>query len=428
MQIGELLKNNALVQLGTSRLFVQVTTILQSIIISRLLGPEGKGIFTEIILWPTLVASLSMFGLYTGIVRISAKKNIRKCYNICRSVMITTCITGTIGIVVTLFINGYYFYHEEYLIVAQIFSVYVLIYNINRGLSAINNGRGYMGIFSISASILNPVYFICLLLLLILDRITVETALLALLFANFCSLLFLYFKRERDSNSRLMSPKKMLVYSMKFSPADFSEPLYLYFDKIIIAITLCSYDLGLYTIAYSSAGMINIVSSTISIKLFSDIARGDTKQIFHYARINLLTMILISILMCGLLPILIPIVFGAKFAPAVFISLLLLPVCILQGESLIIEKSILAKGMPFVGIQAKILTMSIFAVFSFLLYVFNISSLITISLLLIIIQYIYFVYLRHRMKYIFGDSRIIPNIDDIKNFSKRVFKYKNTVL
>lgn len=422
MEIGELFKNNALVQLGASRLFVQVTIILQSIIISRLLGPEGKGVFTEIILWPTLIGSLSMLGLYTGIVRISAKKNIRKYYNVCRSVMITTCITGVIGIIVTLIINGYYFYHEKYLIAAQIFSIYVLIYNMNRGLSAINNGRGHMGIFSISASILNPVYFICLLFLLILDKITVETALLALLFANLCSLLFLYFKRERDSNCRLMSPKKMIGYSIKFSPADFSEPLYLYFDKIIIAIILSSYDLGLYTIAYSSAGMINIVSSTISIKLFSDIARGDTKQIFRYVRINLMTMILIAILMCGILPILIPIVFGSEFLPAVFISLLLLPVCILQGESLIIEKSILAKGMPFVGIQAKILTMSIFSLCSFLLYAFNISSLITISLLLIISQCIYLAYLRHRMKYIFGDNRIIPNLDDVKNFSKRVFK------
>lgn len=414
--------NNALVQLFSSRLFVQITTILQSIIISRLLGPEGKGVFTEIILWPTLVGSLSMLGLYTGIVRISARSNVNKKYNITSSVLRTTCITGLLGAIIALVINSFYFYGKNCLVTAQIFAIYVLIYNVNRGLSAVNNGRGYMGVFSISASILNPIYFLCLLCLFFFDSISIGTALISLLFANLCSLLFLYFKRERNGSTLFVSPFSMIGYSLKFSPADFSEPLYLYYDKVIIAFLLSPYDLGLYTIAYSAAGIINITSSTFSIKLFSDIARGDKKQLFRYVRINLLTMIMLSVLMCIILPVFIPVVFGQDFAPSVLVSLLLLPVCILQGESMIIEKSILAKGLPYIGIQAKILAMSTFIVCAIVFYVLGISSLISLALLLIFVQFVYLIYLCHRMKHIFGDNRIVPNFEDIKHYSSRLFR------
>ena len=147
--IKRLFLNNSLFQLFSSRLFVQATTILQSIIISRLLGPEGKGQFTEAILYPTLVASLSMLGLYTGIVRISAKKNVGNYYNITQSVLYVTLITGIFGFVISYIINSYMFNQKSFLLIAQIYSVYALIYNLNRGLSAINNGRGNIGIFSI---------------------------------------------------------------------------------------------------------------------------------------------------------------------------------------------------------------------------------------------------------------------------------------
>lgn len=426
-----LFRNNGLAQLFSSRLFVQVTTILQSIIISRLLGPEGKGVFTEVILWPSLIASLSMLGLYTGIVRISAKPNLYNNFNITKSVLYTTLLTGSIGTIITFYVNSLHFEGSKVLAIAQFYAIYVLVYNINRGLSAINNGRGDLGIYSISSSILNPVYFICLLILFLVDNITLNTALISLLFANCCSCLFLIYKREKQYiKKKIITPLKMIKYSIKYSPSDFSEPLYLYYDKAIIAYVLSSYDLGIYTIAFSSAGLINIVSSTFSVKLFSDIARNRNENLFYYMRLNITVMLFLAIMMCMALPILIPLFFGTAFVPAILPSLLLLPVCILQGQSMIIEKAILAKGYPYVGIKAKCISMLLFAILSFILYLKGLSSLHMLILLLILVQLVYLKYLRNKMKSIFKNDRIIPNKEEVKflytricSFYCRIFKY-----
>lgn len=419
----KLLKENSLFQLLSSKLFVQVTTILQSIIVSRLLGPTGKGEFTEAILWPTLVASLSMFGLYTAIVRISAKKELSRRVNITKSVIRVTLITGLFGTIIAYFVNTMMFATDSFLLVAQFYAVYALIYNVNRGLSAINNGRGNMGIFSISASILNPVFFLGILVLYLLDKISINTLLIALMLANFSSLVFLYCVRERSDIKRTLSPCALLKYSIRFSPSDFSEPLYAYYDKAIIAFVLSAYDLGLYTIAYSAAAMINVISATFATQLFSDVARGSCDHLHRYIRVNLITMVLMSMLMCVVLPFAIPLVFGADFRPAVPISLLLLIVCILQGQSSIIERAILARGFPYVGIQAKMLTMGVYLIGAFVFYGLGISSLYSLSMLLILVQAVYLAYMQYRMKGIFGAQRMAPNVADVSDYFKRINRF-----
>lgn len=413
MSIVEAIRKSDILKLFTGRVVVQVTTILQSIIIARLLGPEGKGEFTEIIMWPTLIASFSMLGLYTAIVRISAKKNISERFNITKSVIRCTSITGLVGVFVAYVVNSIYFKNSAIETVAQIYAIYVLIYNVNRGLSAINNGQGNMGILSISSSILNPCYFLMLLILYCCNYITLGSTLIALLLANFCSLVFLYIKRQRTSNKKLLSPKWILKHSVKFAPADFSEPMYAYYDKAVIALLLNPYELGLYTVAYSAAGLSNLISSTFSVKLFSDVAQGKTNNLGQMIRLNIILMVLMSVVLCVFLPFAIPLVYGNDYIPSVLPSLLLLPICIFQGQSMIVERSILAKGLPFVGVKAKVVTMVMFFVIAVILKVGNVSNLYTLILALFLCQIIYFTILILKLRSIFKDISISPQIADI---------------
>ena len=262
-------------------------------------------------------------------------------------------------------------------------------------------------------------FFILVLILYVSKKVNVEALLLSLLIANFCSLVFLFCKRDREKENRILSPFKLLKYSIKFSPSDFSEPLYAYYDKAIIAFILTSYDLGLYTIAYSAAGVINVVSSTFSIQLFSNVARGETENLFTYIRINFITMFIISLCMGVLFPFVIPFVFGDEFKPSVIIAILLLPVCILQGQSAVIERAILAKGLPFVGVQAKILSICLFASGAFVFNYLGISSLVTLAILLLCVQSIYLAYMYYRMKHVFVNCRIFPNIKDVILFFRK---------
>lgn len=422
MNLLSTIKHSSSLQLLSSRLFIQITTILQAIILARILGPEGKGLFTEVILWPTMIASFSMMGLYTGIVRFSAKDNHFERFNTTRLVLKCTCMTGLIGAIISFWVNRHFFSNSLLLFIAEFYCIYVVIYNINRGLSAINNGRGRLDIYSIASAILNPVYFLLLLLLYIFNAITIESALASLLFANFLSCLYLYFRRDKTTSHQCYSSTKLFRYSLRFAPSDFSEPLYAYYDKAIIAIFFSPYLLGLYTVSYSSAGLLGFISNSFAIKIFSDVARGNNNDLAMTLKVNILISTFFALIVAAILPIAIPIVFGREFSPAIIPAILLLPVCILQGQSQILERAILAKGYPFVGIKAKCIAMSIFTVSGLILYLMKCTNLNIISLILLIVQSAYISYLQLKFKSIFKIKYPIPRLQDIKQVSYVIFR------
>lgn len=404
-------------QLFSSRMAIQLCTILQSIIVARLLGPEGKGLFTEITIYPSLIGSVAMLGLYTGIVRLSAKPNIRLSKNITKAILGCCTICGVVGSIICYFVNYEVFHNTDSIaLAAQIYAIYVLIYTLNRGLSAFNNGTQNLKLFSISSVILYPTYFFPIILLWICGLVTVSTCIYALLLANIISCAYLFIKNEEKLDGRKSFPIKWLFkYSIKFSIADFAEPIYLYFDKALLAIFLGAYDLGLYTIAISSGGLINLFSNTFSIKLFSDIANNQTSNVAQYIRYNLILMGISAIVLSILFPIIIPLIYGKAYSPSVIPAIIALLICIVQGQTYILERSILATGRPFVGVIAKAISMGALAAVLLILYFFGQASVLTACIAYLFTSLIYYTYIRLKATKILKLSgSLIPQKRDIQ--------------
>ena len=57
---------------GTS-VIVQCFTVLQGIIVARLLGPLGRGQYAAVILWPNVFAAIGIFGTNIALARAAAK-------------------------------------------------------------------------------------------------------------------------------------------------------------------------------------------------------------------------------------------------------------------------------------------------------------------------------------------------------------------
>lgn len=414
--------SNSIVQLFSSRMIIQISTILQSIIIARVLGPEGKGYYTEVMIYPTMVGALASVGLYTGIIRLAAKKRIHERFNITKAALRTTGVFGIIGAVIAGIINGFYFTPKDsFYTCAVIYGIYVLIYVVNRGLSAYNTGIGNLKLFSISSAILYPTYFLIILILLIFNAVTVSTALYGLLAANFASLVFLWMKNtERKEPKPSFPPQRLVKHSIKYSVADLSEPIYLYYDKAVLAAVLSPTAFGLYTIASSSASLINIFSNTFSIKLFSDIAKNDKSNLVRTLKANIILMIFAAMVLGLLLPVLIPLFYGNAYMESILPALILLITCIVQGQSFILERSILADGKAFVGITAKIIGVVAFGGIMLLLYKLNYASLSLTAAASVTTSLLYFIYIFHKAKTIFNiTGSVLPTVKDISDlFSK----------
>lgn len=405
---------------------IQLTSILQVIILARALGPEGKGIFTEVTLWPTIIAGFSILGLYTGIVKCVSKERVFERYNFAKTTLRLTSLLGILGSIVAVVFSFYHYRNANstLLFLAISYSPFVLVNNIARGFVAIDHGRKDFKSYSITRAILNPLFFIIILFLWIFKSLSIRSTVFALLFANASVALIrvvLGLKKE-DQSKQEFSSSWLLKYSIRFAPSDFSEPVYAYYDKAIVALVLSSYDLGIYTVAYSAAALISILPNVYSTKIFSDVAGGDSIQkALSSVRQNSILMLVAGLGLAFLMPYLVPIFVGPAFNEAIIPAIVLLIVCCLKGQSLILERTILAKGFPFVGISAKAITMIVFALLAFVLKALHFESLLSLVIISIITQVVYLVYLVLRMHSLFHIKiDLIPKGEDFTLVLKNI--------
>ena len=63
------------VYLGTlaTSLFIQGCTVLQGVLLARLLGPAGRGELAAVILWPNIFAGIGMLGMDMAIARLAGQ-------------------------------------------------------------------------------------------------------------------------------------------------------------------------------------------------------------------------------------------------------------------------------------------------------------------------------------------------------------------
>src|SRR5215469_18551217 len=77
-----------------TNVLIQGCTIVQGILVARLLGPVGRGQFAAAILWPNLFASMGGMGVGVALARRAARA--ADVAPIIRAALVVTLLTGTI--------------------------------------------------------------------------------------------------------------------------------------------------------------------------------------------------------------------------------------------------------------------------------------------------------------------------------------------
>ena len=391
-----LLKSN-IGKLFTADAMIFAFALLQNIIISRILGAEGKGAFTNIQIWPTIVASISMCGLYVGISKIAAQDNWYNKYDLLKTSLLLSSILGIIGTLINIFLIVIIKsrIESELFWLYIIFSIFVLFNNLGRSVISIDLGRRRFGIFSITRMILNPVFFLILFILWCTNSINL-TNVVVLISNAFVSIVRILYGISKNERGRPILPLKYLLFrSIPYSVAEISEVTYVYYDKVIVALLLSNYALGLYTVSYSTASILFVVASPFATKLFADSIANSTSnnnsiKILHtYTKLSLLC----SLLLALVIPFAIPLIFGDGFRESIYPSYILIILCYIQGRSIILEKFILAKGYPKCISIGKLLSVFMLTASAFLVEGTIGTTIYNICICLCITQIIYNLYL-----------------------------------
>jgi O-antigen/teichoic acid export membrane protein len=158
--------------------------------------------------------------------------------------------------------------------------------------------------------------------------------------------------------------KLMLRFGSKVQVGDISQSANLRLDQALMAGLLPSTQLGLYVVAVSAAALPQALSHAVRIVIAPTIAQEESpaqramilEQMFRKYLIVGLT---VTILIAGVLPWVIPMVYGAKFSEALWPAELLLLATLLGGAKEVLIGGAQALGNPWLGSRAELVALGI---------------------------------------------------------------------
>jgi enterobacterial common antigen flippase len=344
-----------------TNLCIQGCTIVQGVILARLLGPVGRGEFAAAILWPTIFAALGGFGVSTALARRAAHEpNLAGLTRagLILSVITAACTSGLCFLLMPLLLTG----QGAHLIAMSRWFVPIIFCNqLALVFIFIDQGSGNFREFNWTRLIVNPIYLALVVALWLAGRSDVFLFVLALLVANFMVVVVRMVRFLRGD--QLFGPIRPLGpivrEATRYGLADLLRPLYQYVDKALFLYLLGVRDLGLYTVALAASGVAACLATATSSVTFGIAAKDDGARTFErIAKLFRCSGWLWLVIGSGLaiaMPILLPAVFGREFSGAVWPAILLIPASAFSGQAGILEQSLRAQGRPFVGLEAQIL-------------------------------------------------------------------------
>jgi len=344
-----------------SRILQLIFGIGTSIIIARILGPEGKGIYSLAILLPVLLITFSQLGIgsasvfYIGRKKYPMKEILGA--NIIFSIL-TSSFATLVGLAIIFFFGDRIFPNiaKEYLLLALLlipcrislnFILYILL-----GLQKI---KEYNFIQLIQVFIFLILITIFLLGLHFGIRVTIIAGVVSC--ASACVILFNQTKKEIGGlvfslNKNLF--KDFFSYGGKAYVGNITTFLYLRIDMWMINIFLNPLAVGFYSIAVGLSEKIWLISQSAGTVLFprvsSETNEKNLKEFTPIVNRNILFItILIAILLLLLARWIIVLLYSEKFLESALPFQILLIGAVALGGSRIITNDIAGRGKPMIN-------------------------------------------------------------------------------
>ncbi len=360
--------------LGTfaTSLFIQGCTVLQGVLLARLLGPTGRGEFATIILWPNIFAGIGIFGVNMAIARFAGQG--RSVDGLVKTATRAALITGAISTLICALALPLLLPVEKHnlLPVAYLFLCFIPINHLGMNLQGVDHGMGNFAWLNTTRALLYPVFFSGVALCWWFATDKLFWVVFSLLVAN-GSVVLLRLLAKKNSFECIQQGEKtkdLLKESMPFVAASVISILYMQMDKALLVWLLAPEEIGWYVAAFAAAGSVNVLNSAFSIVQFSSAAQSVPGHGFPILASVLRRGCIMSVIgggaLAAFLPWLLPLVYGNGFRPATVIAFVLLPGLILAGLGEIINQALRGQGQPVAGVISKVLGLVVMAIAGFI--------------------------------------------------------------
>ena len=338
---------------------IQGCTLVQGILVARLLGPVGRGQFAAAILWPNLFAGMGGMGVGVALARRAGRA--LDLAQVIRTGLLLTLLTGTVVMALCALAIPWLLPAADTIVrnAAYVFLPFIVFHHVSLALIAIDQGAGWFSQMNWTRLIVNPVYLGLVIVLWAAGIHSVTWFVVSLLIATGAvTVARLGLALWQAPIPGPMEPVKTVFReALPFGFAGLLNPLAQSADKALLLYLLGTAQLGFYTVALTAASVVNSLAGaagTVSFGMSAQVKdREGFDRVARMFRFTAWTWLLAGSAVAVIIPIVLPLLYGAAFRPAIWPAILLIPAAAFTGQASILEESMRAQGRAFIGLEAR---------------------------------------------------------------------------
>lgn len=350
--------------------------IASSILAARLLGPRGRGELAAIILWPMLLAFVFSIGIDQSIVFHLGRK-IFDVSEVWTATLVTGLFFPSCAVVAGIWVipKALRLYPPEARHLAFVFLAFVPLVWLMAIPNGFLQGTLSMGTFNLLRVLSSSLYAIGLLGLWLFDRPflgdAVAVQICALVVVMVCGFWLVQSKARPRWRWNPKSCKSLLNFGWKTQLGGLASYVNQRLDQLLLCLFVPAHDLGLYVVAVAVASSVGFFPKAAGIVTLATGSNSDSGRAREVIGKSLGATFLALLAGCTALyiicPWLIPLAFGASFAPAVTACRFLLPGSVALGLAQVLFNGARALGHPALPSCAEGLAVGVTCVSLYLL-------------------------------------------------------------
>jgi O-antigen/teichoic acid export membrane protein len=415
---------------------IQGMNVLSGVITARLLGPEGKGELSAVLLWPALLAVVGYLGISESITYFTAADQGRA------PTILSTSLTFAVVQAAILVLVGYFVipfalhdFGDSAAEVGRLFVWWIPLNVATLYAASTLSATLQFGAYSVVRLSVVVVSLVGLIVLALVRAVSVESIAILYLGANVVALAtalgFCWragWLREWRIDRNVL--RDLLGFGVKAQTSNALSQVNQRFDQVAISLVLAPAHLGLYAVAVTLTATSSIVSATVSLVAMPAVAgaAGRDRQVEllgRFVRGTLLATLVSATLLIVLVPVVIGSFFGDSFVPATDVARILLVASVFLATNLTLSSGLKALGEPLASAIAEFVGVGITLVaLALLVPLLGIIGAGIASLLAYASSTVYILWFIRRRLNVQPVDLLMPrrsDIDWIVGFSKRAF-------
>jgi len=300
--------------------------LASGIIAARLLGAEDRGLLAAITYWPHFIAGMAAMGINEAITIRTARRGTT-------GTLRATTLWLSLALALPVIAIGVLLIHlllgpsrQDSLAFTQIYcAVFVPLTFLATNFLAVEHGEFNYRTFNLQRIILSATYPSLLIGLWMVDRLTVQSAAIAVLSGTaLVALIRLWQVRARlNVRPSLREARELLAQGWRLHAANLVMHLAMQLDKLALVLFSSNLQLGLYVVASTAAN----AAQSLAVQTYNNVmlpaaakergARRDIALIVGTLRKLVALLVIATVVLVVAMPFLLPVVFGAEFSAAV---------------------------------------------------------------------------------------------------------------